>query len=87
MEDKLGRDRRGEIFQDELTENQSVPRPPRRDDAEQRKAYDTDIDNEEARAEAERPRERAEIVYGETDIDPRREDQPSAHRAGDDEHL
>jgi hypothetical protein len=33
------------------------------------------------------PRERAEAVYSDTDTDPRREDQPSAHRAGDDEHL
>lgn len=32
-------------------------------------------------------RERSEAIYGETDIDPRREEQPSAHRAGEDEHL
>ena len=46
--DKLQRDARGEIYQDELTENQSMPRPPRRDDAEQEKRYDPDIDNDEA---------------------------------------
>lgn len=46
--DKLRRDAHGEIFQDELTENQSMPRPPRRDDAEQEKRYDPDIDNDEA---------------------------------------
>jgi len=46
--DKLQRDRRGEIFQDELTENQSTPKPPRRDDAEQQKNYDPDVDSEEA---------------------------------------
>src|SRR5579862_3777507 len=40
--DKLQRDRRGEIFQDELTENESMPRPPQRDDAEGEKKYDTD---------------------------------------------
>jgi hypothetical protein len=45
--DKLQRDRHGEIFQDELTENQSMPRPPRRDDAESDKRYDTDIDSQE----------------------------------------
>ncbi len=32
-------------------------------------------------------RERSEAIYGETDIDPRREEQPSAHRADEDEHL
>jgi ketosteroid isomerase-like protein len=33
------------------------------------------------------PRERAEAVYGETDIDPNAEDQRSAHHAESDEHL
>lgn len=33
------------------------------------------------------PRERAQAVYGETDIDPNREDQVSAHHADPDEHL
>lgn len=33
------------------------------------------------------PRERAEIVYGDTDMDPNRDDQRSAHHAGADEHL
>ncbi|HKU67422.1 MAG TPA: hypothetical protein VJP85_06590 [Candidatus Baltobacteraceae bacterium] len=47
MEDKLQRDRRGEIYQDELTENESMPRPPQRDDAESTKRYDTDIDSQE----------------------------------------
>jgi hypothetical protein len=46
--DKLQRDWRGEIFQDELTENESMPRPPQRDDAEGEKKYDTDIDSQEA---------------------------------------
>lgn len=46
--DKLQRDRRGEIFQDELTENQSTPRPPQRDDAEHGKAYDPGVDSQEA---------------------------------------
>lgn len=32
-------------------------------------------------------RERAEITYGETDTDPRREDQPDEHHAAEDEHL
>ncbi len=46
--DKLGRDRRGEIYQDELTENQSMPRPPRRVDAESDKRYDDLIDSQDA---------------------------------------
>lgn len=32
-------------------------------------------------------RERAEAVYGDTDMDPNRDDQRSAHRAGPDEHV
>lgn len=35
----------------------------------------------------ERPRERGEAVYGDTDMDPNRDDQASAHRATEDEHL
>lgn len=46
--DKLRRDAHGEIFQDELTENQSMPRPSRRDDAESAKRYDPDVDSQEA---------------------------------------
>jgi len=33
------------------------------------------------------PRERAEAVYGETDMDPNREDQRFAHHAESDEHV
>ncbi len=32
-------------------------------------------------------RERAEAVYGDTDMDPNRDDQRSAHHADPDEHL
>lgn len=31
--------------------------------------------------------ERAQVIYGDTDIDPNREDQRSAHHASEDEHL
>jgi hypothetical protein len=51
--DKLERDRHGEIFQDELTENQSMPRPPKRDDAEKRKAYDPQFEGEAAERESQ----------------------------------
>lgn len=54
MDDKLTRDRRGEIFQDELTENQSTPRPSRRDDAETDRSLDSQVNSQEAdRAMAE----------------------------------
>lgn len=33
------------------------------------------------------PAERAAAVYGDTDMDPNRDDQRSAHHAGPDEHL
>lgn len=46
--DKLQRDAHGEIYQDELTENQSVPRPPRRDDAEAARRLDPNVDSQEA---------------------------------------
>jgi hypothetical protein len=33
------------------------------------------------------PRERNEATYGESDTDPRREDEPTVHHAEEDEHL
>lgn len=48
MNDKLPRDRAGEIYQDELTENQSKPRPPRRDDAAHDEQLDPNVDSQEA---------------------------------------
>ncbi len=45
--DKLPRDRDGEIFQDDLTENQSKPRGPRRDDAERDEKLDPGVDSQE----------------------------------------
>jgi hypothetical protein len=45
--DKLPKDRDGEIFQDDLTENQSKPGGPRRDDAAHDKAMDPGVDSQE----------------------------------------
>ena len=45
--DKLPRDRHGEIFQDELTENQSMPRPPEREDADETQQLDPNVDSQE----------------------------------------
>lgn len=46
--DKRSRDRAGEIFQDDLTENESKARGERRDDAEATLRLDPDIDSQEA---------------------------------------
>lgn len=62
--DKLPRDRHGEIFQDDLTENESMPRPTQRDDAEGEKNYDTDIDSQED------DEDMAEDVFGVDDKKP-----------------
>jgi len=45
--DKLPKDRDGEIFQDELTENQSKPRGPQRDDTEHSENLDPGVDSQE----------------------------------------
>jgi hypothetical protein len=64
-------------------ENETVsPEPSEETEIERRSGPDVIRDVEPNRA-----RERAEVIYGDTDIDPRREDQPSAHHAGEDEHL
>jgi hypothetical protein len=45
--DKLPKDRDGEIFQDDLTENQSKERGSRRDDAASDEIMDAGIDSQE----------------------------------------
>lgn len=52
--DKRTRDRSGEIFQDDLTENESKPRGPARDDVAADKHLDSQVDSQESdRAMAE----------------------------------
>lgn len=46
--EKIRRDRDGEIFQDDLTENQSKPRGPRREEDEETLNLDPDVDSQEA---------------------------------------
>ena len=46
--DKLPKDRDGEIFQDELTENQSKERGPRRDDVARDETMDPGVDSQES---------------------------------------
>ncbi|HEV3153156.1 MAG TPA: hypothetical protein VGZ02_05085 [Candidatus Baltobacteraceae bacterium] len=61
-------------------------------DPDEDDGQDTEIDRRAGpevmhRVEPERPRERGEAVYGDTDMDPNRDDQFSAHHATEDEHL
>lgn len=46
-----------------------------------------DTDEERTERETADSIERAQAVYGETDTDPNRQDQRSAHHAEPDEHL
>lgn len=45
--EKPGRDRDGEIFQDDLTENESKPRGAVREDAEETLELDPQVDSQE----------------------------------------
>jgi hypothetical protein len=45
--DKLPRDRDGEIFQDDLTENESMPSPARREDPDETLDMDPDVDSQD----------------------------------------
>lgn len=45
--DKIERDRDGEIFQDELTENESKPRGAVREDAEESLKLDPDVNSQD----------------------------------------
>jgi hypothetical protein len=45
--DKLPRDRSGEIFQDELTENESMPSPARREGPSETLELDPNVDSQE----------------------------------------
>ena len=45
--DKIPKDRSGEIFQDDLTENESKPRGPERDDTAHSEELDPDVDSQE----------------------------------------
>jgi hypothetical protein len=45
--DKFPRDRDGEIFQDDLTENESMPSPARREAADEAEQLDPDVDSQE----------------------------------------
>ena len=59
--DKLPKDRDGEIFQDDLTENESKPRGPQRDDAAHDENLDPGVDSQED------DRDMAENLFGVND--------------------
>lgn len=64
-------------------ENETIsPEPSEETEVERRSGSDVMRD-----VDPERPRERAEAIYGDTDMDPNRDDQRSAHRASSDEHV
>lgn len=46
-EQKFARDRDGEIFQDDLTENESMPSPVRREEAQEAEQLDPNVDSQE----------------------------------------
>ena len=71
-----------DLVEREIENQTTSPEPDEETEVERRSGPDVIRDVEPGRA-----RERAEVIYGDTDIDPRREDQPSAHHAGEDEHL
>jgi hypothetical protein len=71
-----------DLVEREIENETTSPEPSEDTEMERRSGPDVIHDVED-----NRPRERAEVIYGDTDTDPRREDQPSAHHAGEDEHL
>lgn len=71
-----------DLAEREIEGRTSSPEPPEETEMERRSGPDVVHD-----VEPYPPRERAQVVYGETDTDPNREDQRSAHQAAEDEHL
>jgi hypothetical protein len=71
-----------DLVEREIEEETTSPEPSEETEVQRRSGPDVMRD-----VEPYPPRERAEAVYSDTDIDPNREDQRSAHRAEEDEHL
>lgn len=63
MDEKLARDRSGEIFQDDLTENESMPSPARREDADEDLKLDPQVDSQDD------DRAMAENTFGQNERD------------------
>lgn len=71
-----------DLVEREIENETASPEPSEETEVERRSGPDVIRD-----VEPGAPRERAEVIYGDTDMDPNRDDQRSAHRAGEDEHL
>ena len=71
-----------DLVEREIENETASPEPSEDTEVERRSGPDVIRD-----VEPNPPRERAEVIYGDTDMDPNRDDQRSAHRAGEDEHL
>lgn len=71
-----------DLVEREIENETESPEPSEETEVERRSGPDVIRDVEPYPA-----RERAEVIYGDTDIDPNREDQRSAHHANEDEHL
>ena len=71
-----------DLVEREIANETESPEPSEDTEGERRSGPDVIRD-----VEPYPPHERAEVIYGDTDMDPNREDQRSAHRAQSDEHL
>lgn len=71
-----------DLVEREIEEETSSPEPSEESEVERRSGPDVMRD-----VDPYPPHERAEAIYGDTDLDPNRDDQRSAHHAGPDEHL
>ncbi len=71
-----------DLVEREIANETESPEPSEDTEGERRSGPDVIRD-----VEPYPPHERAEAIYGDTDMDPNREDQRSAHRAQSDEHL
>lgn len=71
-----------DLVEREIEDSTSSPEPDEETEFERRSGPDAAHEVDAAGA-----RERAEAVYGETDIDPNREDQVFEHHAEPDEHV
>lgn len=71
-----------DLVEREIENETASPEPSEETEVERRSGPDVIRDVEPYPA-----RERAEAVYGDTDMDPNRDDQRSVHHAGEDEHL
>lgn len=80
---------RNDTFENELTE-EDLPEPQKREDVAEDLRLDPEPNSQsdDSTVEDEQRRlERAQAVYGDTDMNPNKDDQESAHHAEPDEHV